>query len=366
MELKLIKIKRLAPRLLCIILLMAYLSFSGMAVNAKAPVNINPTQSHDINTSFCKEDRSFSFAWLTDTQYYTSKYPDLYKLTVQYILDNRESRNTKYVIHTGDIVDNSKKEYQWINADNCLSLLDNAKMPYGVLAGNHDVNHDKKDYSEYDRYFGEKRFCSNIWYGGSYKNNKGHYDLISAGRNDFIIVYMGWGISKAEFDWMNQVLAEHKDKTAILCFHNYLNNTGRRDFVGEEIFNNVVKRNKNVIMTLNGHYHGAARKEDKIDDDGDGVYDRTVYQILSDYQEGPMGGGGYIRYITFDTKANKVSISTYSPYFNDYNFFNNNESRRDSYGYQDEFTYPLPLKSQSLFGWQHRITDLIPGWHKSK
>lgn len=360
------KIKHLVLRLLCFILLISFLSYSGVTASAKTPDNINPAQSHDKISASLKKDSKFSFAWLTDTQYYASKYPDLFKLTIQYILDNRESRNTKYVIHTGDIVDNSKKEYQWINADKCLSLLDSAKMPYGVLAGNHDVSHDKKDYSEYDRYFGEKRFCSNSWYGGSYQNNKGHYDLISAGMNDFIIVYMGWGVDKAEYDWINQVLAEHSDKTAILCFHNYLNNTGRRDSLGEEIFKNVVKRNKNVIMTLNGHYHGVARKEDKIDDDGDGVYDRTVYQIISDYQESPMGGGGYIRYITFDTKAKSVSISTYSPYFKDYNFFDNSDRRHDSYGYQDEFTYPFPLKSQSLYGWQHRITDLIPGWHRNK
>lgn len=56
------------------------------------------------------------------------------------------------------------------------------------------------------------RFKSQNTYGESYKNNKGHYDLISEGGQDFIIVYMSWNIYQEEIDWMNQVLQQYSDR----------------------------------------------------------------------------------------------------------------------------------------------------------
>ena len=99
--------------------------------------------------------------------------------------------------------------------------LDVAKFPYGVLAGNHDVGHLNGDYSNYTQYFGENRYLSNPWYGGSYKNNRGHYDLISVDGIDFIMLYMGWGIGDEEIQWMNDVLAQYPERKAILNFHEY-------------------------------------------------------------------------------------------------------------------------------------------------
>ena len=66
--------------------------------------------------------------------------------------------------------------------------------PYGVLAGNHDVDHKSSDYTQFTKWFGEDRFKDKPYYGESYKNNRGHYDLISANGNDYIMLYMGWGV----------------------------------------------------------------------------------------------------------------------------------------------------------------------------
>lgn len=298
------------------------------------------TSSQQTGTS---DGGIFRFAWMTDTQYYAASYPQIFNSEVQYILDRRTADNLQYVIHTGDIVDNSSEQYQWTAANKFISLLDAAGMPYGLLAGNHDVGQLNGDYSSYDQYFGESRYSGNSWYGGSYQDNRGHYDLISADGNDFIIVYMGWGIGQSEYDWMNQVLQSYPDRKAILCFHDYLYTNGLRDAVGEGIYQNVVLKNPNVFLTLNGHYHGAARLADQIDDNGDGIPDRTVYQILADYQAGPEGGDGFIRYLTFDTNNNTLHFSTYSPYLDKENFFDNSDSNKDQYGYQDDFTLPIDL-----------------------
>ena len=120
--------------------------------------------------------------------------------------------NIKYVFHTGDLVDTAEDANQWNNANQAMKTLDMGKVPYGVLAGNHDVGHKTGDYTEFYKYFGENRFTSQDNYGESYKNNHGHYDLVSANGNDFIMVYMGWGVNDEDITWMNKVLAEHPDR----------------------------------------------------------------------------------------------------------------------------------------------------------
>ncbi|MFD2328948.1 S-layer homology domain-containing protein [Cohnella sp. GCM10020058] len=280
----------------------------------------------------------FSFIWMSDTQYYSASYPWIYEGNTQWIVDHQQDMNIKYVIHTGDIVDNAEQAYQWDNAEKAMKTLDDAKVPYGVLAGNHDVSHQSGDYSHYYAHYGEERFTVQPTYGGSYKNNRGHYDLISAGGVDFIIVYMGWGVTDEDIDWMNQVVADHPDRKAILAFHEYMLVSNNRAPIADKVFERVVVPNKNVIMTLSGHYHDSETLVDKIDDDGDGVADREVYQILADYQGAAEGGLGYIRLMQFDIQNNKVHMKSYSPYLDDYNYYDPTE-----YPGKDEYDMNVDL-----------------------
>ncbi|UQZ34430.1 hypothetical protein C2I18_13415 [Paenibacillus sp. PK3_47] len=281
----------------------------------------------------------FSFVWMSDTQYYSQSYPHIYQKNVKWIADNKDSLNLKYVIHTGDVVDKSYQEYQWKEADRNMKVLEDAGIPYGVLAGNHDVGHQTGDYAKFWEYFGDWRFKNLPTFGGSYENNRGHYDLVSANGNDFIIVYMGWGLADKEIDWMNEVVARYPERKAILALHEYLLVSNNRAPIADEIFEKVVKPNKNVIAALSGHYHDAELKVDPLDDDGDGVPDRNVYQMLADYQGAEEGGLGYIRLLQFDTASNQLHVKTYSPYLDDYNFYDQNEHPG-----KDEFTLDLNLQ----------------------
>ena len=283
----------------------------------------------DTNTDWdgdsVPEDYDFCFAWETDTQYYAEEWQYHFLNMNQWIVDNAEDMKIKYVIHTGDIVDDHDMIYQWENADEAMKIFDDAGMPYGVLGGNHDVAAGLEVNEFYHNYFGEDRFTSQETYGGSYENNLGHYDLISENGQDFIIVYMSWNIYQEEIDWMNEVLAQYSDRKAILCFHPYTNvsqsNGTYLDYFGEMIQQYVVAENPNVFAVLNGHYHGSSYETAMFDDDGDGVNDRTVYQICTDYQSGFEGGSEYIKFLYFDLDNNKIYMNSYSPYLDDYNFF---------------------------------------------
>lgn len=276
-----------------------------------------------------RENYDFTFVVESDTQYYNEDYEGnpsqdvdglyQYQLDIHnWILANRERMNIQYLFHDGDIIDDEPLIPEWENADAAYQMLDEAGLPYGVLAGNHDVGHLSGDYSNFSKYFGEWRYSGNPWYGGSYKDNRGHYDLITVGGIDFIMVYMGWGIGNEEIEWMNQVLAQYPERKAILNFHEYLLASGGMGEEPQRVYDEVVAQNPNVCMVFSGHYHNAQTRVDSFDDDGDGIAERKVYQMLFDYQGLAQGGMGYIRLMHFDMANQQILFRTYSPSLDDY------------------------------------------------
>ena len=79
----------------------------------------------------------FKIAVLPDTQNYSSDHPEIFKAQTQWIADNWEKENIKYVVHLGDIVNNNNIP-QWENANAAMRTLDGV-VPYSVVPGNHDI-----------------------------------------------------------------------------------------------------------------------------------------------------------------------------------------------------------------------------------
>ncbi|MFK7691364.1 discoidin domain-containing protein [Paenibacillus sp. HJGM_3] len=292
-----------------------------------------------------ESEYDFSFVWMTDTQYYSKNYPAIYDTMSQWIVDNQSAKKIQYVLHTGDIVDSWNDEVQWQRANASMKILDDASVPYGVVSGNHDVNHEANEYVNYWRYFGRDRYEGKPWYGGDKDNNRHHYDLISAGGMDFVILYLGvYGtIDTDTVTWANQVLQQYKDRYAIVGTHAYIDPSGKYGVNGKDIMEKIVAPNENVFLTVSGHYHGAFYNVKRING-------RVVYEVLSDYQGGPLGGQGYLRLLQFDAASKRMYMNTYSPYMNDYNFF---EDRLE------QATFPLNLAKGEIA----LATDYI-GIHK--
>lgn len=265
-----------------------------------------------------RSDYDFTFAWESDTQYYNANYDDdgyyQHQANIHdWLLKTKDAMNIQYMFHTGDIVDNAEIPEQWERADEQYKKLDDAKFPYGVLAGNHDVDHKSEDYVNYSQHFGASRYASNPWYGGSFEDNRGHYDLISAGGVDFIVVSVGWGVEDDEINWMNQVLAQYPDRVAILNFHEYLLASGGLGLIPQDIYKRVVVPNDNVKMVFSGHYHSAQKTVSQIDSDGDGKTDRNVLNLLFDYQALEEGGMGFLRLMHVNMENATMEVRTYSP-----------------------------------------------------
>ncbi len=319
-------------RKIFVFILALMLLVGGTSIYASAE-EISPTDGSE-----------FTILWTTDPQWYSFKYQSILVDQNEWVVENYDRMNIGYIIHTGDFVDLPHNREQWNFVTEQYKKWDEASLAYGVLAGNHDV--DGTDYTEFKEYFGTHRFENNEWFGDDYDGNRGHYDLMTLGGVDFIFVYLGYGAhSEADYEWMNGVLSEHSDRIAFLMFHEYLNADGTRTEIGEQIFNKVVLKNPNVRMVLCGHNYNSTRLVDFIDDDGDGKEDRTVYQLMANYQNTPNGGNGYMRFLEFDVDSGKILQRTYSPYLNKFNMFENRGDEKDEFGYRDEFTIPFDFNA---------------------
>jgi hypothetical protein len=306
--------------------------FSGADLSSRDSA-VTPANPGDTPRS----DYDFTIAWESDTQYYNEQFFQHQTAIHDYVLGQRENQNIQYLIHTGDIIDDYDQPYQWANADAEYRRLDDAGLPYGVLAGNHDVGSLASDYSQFSIFFGADRYAGNPWYGGTFQDNRGHYDLISAGGIDFVMLYMGWDPQADAIAWMNDVLARYPERVAVINLHEFMLTTGGLGPVPQQIQDEVVATNPNVRMVLSGHYHDAFTRVDAFDDDGDGVPDRDVYSMLFDYQGLPEGGQGFLRLLQFDNEGQQMRVRTYSPSLDRYNSDDPSllEPGADPYVYQD-------------------------------
>lgn len=305
--------------------LLASVQIADYASNGKIRVMVVPDYV---------DNGSDTILWITDPQHYT-KFPDLndfYYKIYQYAANEYLENNIGYLINTGDLVDDSPSSSlannQWQIAEKALNYAEGIGVPSGVVSGNHDTgNYPNANYSLFWQYFGADRYRDKPYYGGNLNNNASHYDLVTIGNNDLVVLYLGYGVegTPETVAWANQVLKSYSHRQAIICTHQYLSATGGYDVTSRAnvIFNQIVVPNENAKMLLCGHNNGSVCLEKKIGE-------RVFYELLSDYQFVQLerdsyyqgnkhyigtvpfcNGEGYLRSLRF--AGNKVQVKTFSP-----------------------------------------------------
>lgn len=290
-------------------------------IQARTIANTPYTQADDFNTEVgdnddwdgtaVPENYDFAIAWYTDTQYYAERYNQHYQDMVSWIIDKKDDLNIKYVFHTGDIADEFNEEYQFAFARSQQKRLEDAGIPTGVLGGNHDVAHGNMVYDLYWKYFGEEYYKDKSYYGGSYKNNLGHYDVVEVDGEEILFISISWDIYTYEIAWINSVLDAHPGTRAIITTHGGINATATESYTSRILLNGVCKNHPQVMAILNGHYHGSSVNFVELTSDSGEKH--TVYQICTDYQSADEGGSGYIKMLYFDLANDKIYLNSYSP-----------------------------------------------------
>jgi hypothetical protein len=299
---------------------------------------------------------------LPDTQYYSENGQgsgsgqgngDIATFIAQtnWIVNNRVDSNIVYVAHLGDCVENGDEvEAEWIRAADAIGLLeDNSTtgltdgIPFGIAVGNHDMtpwddDNNTSTTNYYNQYFGISHFSGRNYYGGHYQsNNDNHYDLFAAGDLKFIVIYIKYAAyinNQSVLNWADSLLSAYGDRYGIIVSHRLLKGDATFYPDGQAIFD-AVKNKHNVFLMLCGHVTDEANKTD-INGSGNG---RNIYTLLSDYQNFPNGGNGYLRIMRFSPTADKINVYTYSPTLGAYRTVS-----KSQFVLNYDFTNPLPVE----------------------
>lgn len=292
---------------------------------AKRGARAWPTGLTGLEPTNAAAPGDFAVVALPDTQCYTigreGGLPGMFTAQTEWIVSNRVSRNIAYVTHLGDISDDgSGVVTQWLNATNALYRLEAPArtglpggIPYGVAVGNHDMHNNTK---QFNQFFGTNHFAGHTYYGGHYgANNDSHFDLFSAGGQDFIVLSltMGAGSNSNLMHWANAVLQSNVNRRAIVVTHSLLNPASWPKPApwtpeGPPIFSGLTN-NPNLFLMLCGHRYGEGRRHEPV---GDGS--RYVDVVLADYQNAPGGGNGFLRLMEFSPSNHTIRMKTYSPW----------------------------------------------------
>lgn len=288
-------------------------------------------------SSMIKEG-AWTLVLLPDTQIYSQNYPGVFDSQTSWILHNARSRNIRYVMHLGDIV-NVNSIPEWENARRSMGMLD-GKMPYALVPGNHDYgpggNAATRDTFLND-YFHEEDYRDWPSFGGAMEAGKmdNTYHLFEAGGVKWIILCLEWGPRDSTVEWANRIMTEHADRKGILVTHAFMNNNdlrydhtdsvnpqaynphkyqtpgGKND--GEQLWQKLVKKH-NFVMTLNGHVLGDGTGY-RVDNNDAG---KPVHQMLANYQFRKLGGEGYLRTLEFQPDNKTVIVKSYSPIYDNH------------------------------------------------
>ncbi len=268
----------------------------------------------------------FTVVWMSDTQVYALRHADVFDAMAEWIVSSAETQNLRFVLHTGDVVDNGYSDKQWDTANAALERIQGA-LPMLVVAGNHDIG----DSNNYSNFLRQPSIAATLDEERVFRRGEGAYALFSAGGVDFVAVGVGFSIKDGFYDWARDVFAAHPERVGILISHSALNSDGSFTGPGRRLSDYVVAESPNVRLVLCGHYRGAVLREETY---GEGELARRVNFMMYNYQEDEKNGLGYLRLLTFDPVARSIQVTTYSPFRDDYDY---DDPEKDTFLLADAF-----------------------------
>ncbi len=286
---------------------------------------------------------SFTIAVLPDTQFYSRyattdeseqfqrKYGSTpFAAQTKWIADNAAAYNIPFVIHLGDVVDQVGKPNQWRIADAAMKQLEAARIPYSILAGNHDVVTDYEYRGPWDQssgtdaqrnlgaepylqWFPKNRAATQATFRERDSSGFHEAHVFKAHGVEFMVLSLSWRISDAAIAWARDVIRRNPTLPVILSNHQLLNID--KDGVspleteyGKMLWEKLIRDTDQIFMTLNGHHHGAAWLS-KTNDFGN-----QVEEMVVDYQMDYQGGNALMRLYEIDFTANRIDVMSFSPW----------------------------------------------------
>jgi hypothetical protein len=283
-------------------------------------------------TAVLRAEAPFTIVVIPDTQFLARDKSPAFTAQTTWIKNHVADKNIVFVTHEGDIVDTYNSPAQWANAQAAMSVLDSAGIPWGVTPGNHDMGQMASppvyDYSSFLTNFGptSTHFSGKSWYGGASGTGGSSYQFFTAnGTRRFLSIELdsntlnGSQVPTAALTWAQSVIGSNPGVPTLITMHNYLIPGGLTRTAtdsggatspwgpGTYLWNNLIRKNPQIFMVLNGHTDTSRFQEDVNDAGG------RVFEALADYQSSSTNSSqGYLRVITFNPDKENIHISTIS------------------------------------------------------
>ena len=256
---------------------------------------------------------TFAIAVLPDTQYLfdaDSADPAPLHEAFRYLVQERAA---VFMTHLGDVTEHGTED-EIALASEAFRRID-GRIPYSVLAGNHDVppnSDDLRGDTVYLRAFGPHRFAGTPSFLGASPDGYNSAHLISAGGRQWLILALDWRISDTGLAWAQGLIDRHERIPAIVTTHDlaYPDYTGVAALStnGRRLWDRLIRDNDQIFLTLNGHHWPPARTVLR------NAAGREVHLHITNYQDRYYGGAGMIRLYTFDLTRSVIEVETFSPW----------------------------------------------------
>lgn len=306
--------------------LTAYYDLSSLSSNKPETIKDQSSDKRDLTLTvpgkrwFTQKDAvtdyAYSFAFVGDTQKVAINDPDKFHYIYDWLVENAEEKNLKFVFGLGDITDKNTAA-EWAVAKENIKKLDSV-VPYSLVRGNHDGKQNYMDYMSYDEYTNQL--------GGMYEDNiLNCWQTLEVGTIKYLIMCLDYGPSDAVMNWASGVIKDHPDHNVIITTHCYLFRDGttldENDVApptkagggfnnGDHIWDKLVKKHKNIVLVVSGHdpYDNIVVKQAK------GNEGNLVTQILIDPQGVDLSDGstGLVAMFHFSEDGKNIQVEYYS------------------------------------------------------
>jgi hypothetical protein len=263
----------------------------------------------------------FTLAVLPDIQYLFDgdrSDPAPVDATFDYLLApqaaGRGEPNIVFLAQLGDVTEN--------HADSELALAGRSfraidgRLPYSVLAGNHDVpshTDDQRGPSAYLATFGPQRFQHDPTFGGASPDGYNSYHVFTGGGRRWIVLALDWRVSDKGLAWAQSVIDANPTTPVILTTHElaYADSTtgvASLSGYGQRLWDQLIVRNDQIFLTINGHFWPPARTVLQ------NAAGHDVHVHVTNYQDRYYGGSGMVRLYGFDVARGRIDVQTFSPW----------------------------------------------------
>jgi hypothetical protein len=256
----------------------------------------------------------FAVAVLPDTQYLLDEGgsdPEPVRAALDWLVRSRGDANIAFMTQLGDVTEHGT-ETEMRLADRVFRTVD-GKLPYSVLAGNHDVSgDDQRGDTPYLRTFGPRRFSRDRTFGGASPDGYHHFHVVRAGGRQWLVLALDWRMSEAGITWAQRVIDTHATLPAILTTHDlvWADDDGQAHLSdnGQRLWDRLIRANDQIFLALGGHYWPPGRTTMTND------HGNPVHLHITNYQDRYYGGAGMVRLYHFDLVRDVIDVETFSPW----------------------------------------------------